>query len=362
MSVLQSLNAAMRAAANPEGRVDELYRLMSQPGYDWGQPSPNDFSLFLDTFADWVAAEHKKDASSAAARAAAIRYIKDSASIRPTFVFTGIDATVFGIQLAMRVRRPRSIDQDGSNLCGAVSALYTFAKQNPQGFTQFALDLFFRGQALFGQMEIQPSAQITQGYALRKSTIPWAVDYVILVSLRQCTFLTDKLHMGALRGADETTLPGQLGMWLKQAGYKGVEDHTFFGKNQQKAVRLFANQIKQPMHLENATGDAGARAGRRLYSETNLTEASRSLKQGKVIIVFADGEMGRALRDGVSQGMAARTKPTAIGDHHWMPVRKLDVIGTTVKIKVITWGKSYQGLFDLDAFLSRYNGYVSAMP
>ena len=107
----------------------------------------------------------------------------------------------------MRVRRPRSIDQDDTGLCGAVAVMYNFAKLQPNEFAQFALHLFFEGRAMFGDFEIVPSTKIKQNYRLRKNKIPWAIDYVILVSLRQCTFISDKLGIDGLRGADETTLP-----------------------------------------------------------------------------------------------------------------------------------------------------------
>jgi hypothetical protein len=363
MSIQTSMDEAFNEASNGYGdAIDRFYSKLEEPGYDFGQPTFQEFVNIMDTFADWVKNETKADkteATSRAYRAKVIRHIKEYLTQKSaTVAFLHIDPAVFGIQLAMRVRRPRSIDQGNTSLCGAVSVLYSLAKREPMQFAQFALDLYVKGHALFGQLEIEPSLKTRQYYPLRRTKIPWAVDYVTLVSLRHCTFVTDKFHVGFLRGADETTLPGQIGSWLKQAGYSDVEDHTFFTKSQAKAVKTFSAKIGQPMHMGGSDGDALAKADRKNYALLNLGLAQQALHDGKIVIMFSDGELGRMAR---GDDFKTRTAPTKLGDHHWMAVRKID-LGADVTFKVITWGTSYTATLSLDHLVPRYNGFICAKP
>jgi hypothetical protein len=363
MNIQAAMDQALLEANSPGDAVDKFYIRLQEPGFDWGNPDAQEFDYVMSTFAKWVMSEKKKVNDGPTApivRAKIIGFIQEYVKSRPTAAFLHIHPAVFGIQLAMRVRRPRTIDQDGSCLCGAVAVMYNMAKLQPMEFAQFALDLFFKGHAMFGAMEIEPSNEIKQNYRLRKNNIRWGVDYVTLVSLRQCTFLSDKLKLGVLRGADETTLPGQMGAWLMEAGYRNVEDHTFFAKNQRKLVKTFAAKIGQPVHLDGADGDAQAKADRKQYASQNLDQASRALRNGKIVVLFSDGEIGEMLK---GNAVKNRTAPTSLGSHHWMAMRKITIFGDTmVKLKAITWGHSYQGTLQMDQFIPRYNGFISAEP
>ena len=351
---------------SPKECLNMFYETLESPDYQFEPINAKDFGFVMDRIADWVVNEAKvikNPLHSPEVRSSVVRFIKEYVSSRPTCAFPGIDPGTFGVQLALRVRRPRSVDQGGTGLCGAASVMYTFAKNQPADFARFALDLFFNGDANFRGLEITPSMKIRQSYPLRKAKMRWAVDYVTLVSLRQCTFLTDKFHVGALRGADETTLPGQLANWLKQAGYTNVEDHTFFGKNQVKLVKAFAAQIGQSMHAPGAVADQAAKTNRLQHAQQSLTKASQALSDGKIVILFSDGALGDNLKAGTADALAARSGPTEIGHHHWMTLRKLDILGTNaVNIAVITWTGKFQGLMKLDALVSQYNGYICADP
>lgn len=347
-------------------KVDALYEELTQTGIEWEDPTAADFLHAMSRFAYWVAREIKKakpdDVTSPAKRAEIINGITKYIQSMPTMVFCGIHPAVFGFQLAMRVRRPRTIHQYGSNLCGPVSVLYSFAKTQPDRYAQFALDLFFKGKARFGGLDVEPSSHIRVGYPQRKADIPFAVDYVTLVSLRQCT-LGSKFGVEKFSSAaDETTLPGKIGEWLRDAGYSNVQDYTFFTKKQHAPVKAFATAIGQPMHLQGATGPTLDK-DRKTHALASLQQAATAVSNGKLVILFTDGEVAKALSKNISATLAARDSATSIGHHHWMAVRKLQLFGDTfVKVKVITWGTSYTGRFDTDAFVSRYNGYLSADP
>jgi hypothetical protein len=229
-------------------------------------------------------------------------------------------------------------------------------------FTQFVLNIFFKGQAILGNVEVSPTDKIRNSYHLRRNKIPWAIDYVTLVSIRQCSFFADAPGLKGLRGADETTLPGQLAGWLRDAGYSNVQDHTFFGKNQQKAVNKFGGMIHQPMHLGHSTADAAVQQDRMQHAKQSLHSASQALTNGNLVLFFGDGQIADALQNKRSGSVLPRATPTGLGKHHWITIRKIDIIGSAVRIKAFTWGNVYEGAFDIESFLSRYNGYISAEP
>lgn len=366
MKLIEVINKIDFAGYATSGeKVDALYEELTDPKLSWEDPTPADFIHAMTRFSYWVAREIKSGSpdgvNSPKKRAEIIDGIAKYIESKPTVAFFGIHPGIFGFQLAMRVRRPRTIQQYGSNLCGPVSVLYTVAKTQPEMYAKFALDLFFEGKAMFGGIEVEPSSHIKVGYPLKKAAIPFAVDYVTLVSLRQCT-LGNKVGVEMISAADETTLPGKIGQWFRDAGYKQVEDHTFFTKKQAAAVRAFAGMIGQPMNLAGATGPRLDK-DRREHAFQSLKQASKAVSNGKLVIIFTDGEVAGALQTGNSAGLSSRSSATSIGHHHWMAVRKLELFGDTfVKVKVITWGTSYSGRFGTDAFISRYNGYICADP
>jgi hypothetical protein len=363
---MDELNYLLDNVADFNQFVDELFDRLSQRGFDWGEPNARDFALFLNSFATNIQYETKKvtdGVTSPQQRAEVIRHIRERVeTYHQQPVFAGINKYVFAMQLAMRVRRPRTFDQGNTGLCGAVAAMYLFAKTRPIEFIHMALDLFFTGRALFGSMEIQPSDVIRNGYRLRRTKIRWAFDYVVLVSLRQCTFFSDQSGLGFLRTGDETAMPGQMAQWLAEAGYSNVEDHTFFGKNQIQLVRKFAKTINQPVYGWNNTAGEDARTDRQNHLIRSLSDAINALRDGKLVILFSDGKIADFLQEGDSINMTARTGPVGLGKHHWTVVRKLHLVGGKVRIKVITWGTSHEGDFNIAAFTSRYSGYISADP
>ena len=365
MGIRQAILQVMNDHTDVNEYFDALFDSLSDDGFVWGQPDKGEFNYAMNQLASWCSSEKKlgvQGRTTAQSRSDLIKQIKEKVTAYPQVSFAGIYPTVYAIQLALRVRRPRCIDQGDTALCGAVAAVYLFAKNNPSEFVQFALDLFFKGVGKFGGLTVEPSSSIRSNYRLRRNKIPWAFDYVVLVSLRQCTFMSDRIGVGALRGADETTLPGEVSRWLTESGYDNVEDHTFFGKNQQGVVKQFSKFIGQSMHLPGSTSGRAVRTDRLGHAAQSLNAAEMAIANGKLVILFADGKIAQSLKDGNSDLMNAGKGPVALGHHHWTTVRRLSVQSNSVFIKVVTWGATYSGSFSLDAFLSRYGGYIAADP
>ena len=364
MYLRRMLNTVNEDHVHAGDAMDALFEQFTDPGFVWDEPDPQDFRDFLKLFAKLIRAETKTGQGLVwqEMRAKAVEYIRATITPGMTHGFHHITPMMFGVQLALRVRRPSTIDQGDTCLCGAASVVYAFAKENPLGFTQFALELYLNGSGLFKTLVVQASPAILGNYLLRKNKIPWAVDYVTLVSLRQCSFFADVRGIKLLRPADETTMPGQLAEWLRQAGYDAVEDHTFFGKNQYKPVSMFAAVAKQPLHFGQHTGKADVNQDRLGLARTSLQNAIHDLRLGKLILMFGDGEIAEAMKNAESHTLQERQSPTGIGKHHWMTIRKLELGVQRVSLRAFTWGRTYDATFDMASFLSRYNGFISATP
>jgi hypothetical protein len=328
--------------------------------WKWGVPEAEETADFLETFAAWVNGELKKDGSGPKrlgdARARAIAsintYLWKRGGRKPAF--WGVAPEFFAVELAVRVRRPRTIDQGQTGMCGPAALLYAYAQTEPENFAMFALDLFFKGSGMFKNMPVQPSEAIKQGYEQRKQFITYPVDYVLMCSLRQCTFDSSQL----LQKRNETTLPGQIGAWLQSAGYDQIQAETFFNMGWVKSglVHAFASQIGQPVH-HGHTDQAHS------YDDAlaNLGRAAAALSAGKFVLLFGDGELAEYAKGDIGH-LKRRDEWAGLGDHHWVAVRKLAVTHHDVTLRVFTWQNTFDKTIALADFIPRYNGYIAARP
>jgi len=327
----------------------------------WSVPTAKEREEFFALLTQWMASELKKDLSavkaSADARIKVIKQINESCNTYGRAAFADIDPNYFAVELALRVRMPRLIDQGQTGLCGAASVMYSFAKVQPAQYAKFALGLFFRGKGKFNNTEIEPSETIKAGYSSRYQFMDCPIDYVTLVSLRACSL--HAIATGPLRAADETTMPGQVGQWLERAGYKGVESDTFFNANwiEKIAINQLASTLEQPIHHGGAperTLDMDAMC-------RNLQKAADALAAGKFVILFTDIELSKYL-SGEQPMLAPRTSSTSLTKHHFVAARRLRLTANDVTVRLITWANAYDKTIPLSSFLPRYNGYIAAQP
>ena len=175
MSLREVRNTIAGLGLSAEESVDKVYEEIGY-WFDWGAAlTETEFKLFMNWFRSLVAAEQKKDmagVTSPTSRADLIKYIMETVVAKPQGRYAGIEKFAFGVQLALRTRRPRTVNQSSSCLCGPASFIFNFAKTQPQQYVQFALDLFFNGHALLGSMEIEPNTKVLANYPLRERRFP----------------------------------------------------------------------------------------------------------------------------------------------------------------------------------------------
>ncbi len=328
------------------------------------QPDDLELPLFLEWFGDVVARETRKNSidlkTLGAPRVESINGVREWAlgkKAAKSAHFVNVSAPRFAFQLALRLRKPSSIEQGSTALCGAVAILYSLAKLSPAAFTKIAIDLFNSGKAKLNLLPLDPSPSVLHGFAGQH--ILCEVDYVLLTSLRQCS---DVSSLGAPTNVvNETLTAGTMCTMLRNAQYKNVMDHTFIDAPSFVvwAAEKTLGQIIFDTNRATTVSDPSDKS-QKLKS---LEQACKELGAGRVVMIMGHTQIAELLKKG-QDGFTSLTLNalTRTLNRHWVAVRKLGVVGTTVELRVISWGQRYQGKIKLDDFLALYEGYVSAEP
>jgi hypothetical protein len=306
-------------------------------------------------FINWMIAKIGTETAKARSRDRidALEIIKDfNATLGPK-AFPKVDRFKFAFQVALRIREPKFINQDGMNLCGPNSLLIQYAKDTPVGFALLARSLYETGKGYLDKLEIEPGPEIRGGYS---EDIAEA-DYVLMGSLRNSAAVL--LGDGIIRNIALLTKPGMLCEWLTKAGYSDVEDHTYF------AVPFYV----QPINLITQSSLHGPRPAHLLQGENSLALLQQKLAARHYVVMNAEADLSNLLlcspRTLTDQRFTPSTPgPSSAMSTHWTWVKSLQIQGAshpkTVDIKFYTWGKSCSiNGAPLDEFINRYVGFVS---
>lgn len=149
--------------------------------------------------------------------------INTFANRRVPGAFPNVSRKQLAADLLARARNPSAISQGPTWMCGPAAFMYSFARDNPQKYVQFVTDLYERGVARAGEMEVKPSERfrnepITPG-------IPVA-DWVALGSLRDSENYFFSYHSGFWEHQAGGTSASSVASWLRRAGYRDVQDYT----------------------------------------------------------------------------------------------------------------------------------------
>jgi hypothetical protein len=252
-----------------------------------------------------------------------------------TTFFPKLSRNEVGVGLLARVANPGIIRQGYSSLCGPVALLFNVASDSPAGYAKFAIDLFEKGQAKIGRLEIKPGSD-ARNYlppefvtvdGKRKQVNVHQADWLTMASIRDSeNFLLDYDSVeDEVAGA---TTAGGLAQWFRLAGYRDVADHT-------------------------SLIDHGS------ITYKTIEQANSLLDKGHRVVLMINGQLLDA---------AEQTTAGTILDRHWVVLRKpIDRSGGNIKATVFTWGegeyKIPQGapLSESD-FFKNFFGFVSAKP
>jgi hypothetical protein len=277
--------------------------------------------------------------------------------------FPHINPFRFAIELALRVRRPRAINQQRTVLCGAAGIMSAYFKTDPKRAAQFALDLVESGSGHLRQYLIKPQGRVKDAPPPTQFEMA-PVDWVLLASLRyHFEPLAELVGLFSAQDADplrQLTKPGLLYAMLRNMGYRTVTDRTFGLNTFSKATRVASAITRYGMHGQSE----------RTRGATNLQLAETDVNAGRLVFLWSFGELTshtpvrvKGIDYPDATGTPAR-EFDAIGFPalHWTLVRKLSASGTEVKIRHYSWGDAREATFPKDEFLSVYQGYVMADP
>ena len=261
---------------------------------------------------------------------------------RPVSALTGIDPYRYLFLLAMRIRRPRVIDQGSVGFCGPATLLTDLAKREPRTYAKFAIDLLLTRRATWNGLGVVLEADDARDWQARRAQ---QLDFVTMLALRKRAEIA--LAGGRSGGIDldldnpdsHATTPGQMKCLLEAAGYHQVKDQTV-------SRRTFA-VARSPTQLD--------------VLERQLTTCAAALAGGNIVIMLVHPDVARKAKN---PGAAWSVDPRVAALHllHWINVKSLNVLGGNVTIKIVTWRWSGTVIWRVTDFLPRYFGYMVAQP
>lgn len=236
--------------------------------------------------------------------------------------FAKLDRNRVGIDLLLRVANPNIINQRMAGLCGPVSFLYSLAFDSPATYAQFGIDLFEKGKARIGRMEIEPSSDC-------RSYLPPSPmshgEWLTAGSLRDSeNFLLD--YDGVDRNFSGGATNGEVSRWFSKAGYTDVQAED----------NIVMSRAASDIALVNKLYNDGYRIMLRINSK---------------------------LLDPKKQGDSSWR-----GNHFVILRSPIILTGQEVRLTVYTWGS---GQWNIPApnttmtpagFLEHWYGYVAAKP
>jgi hypothetical protein len=225
----------------------------------------------------------------------------------------------FCSDLRQRVMDPSGIQQGTAGLCGPASMLFALADRDPLGYVKFIIDLYEKGEACLGKLQVKPSK------ALLAAPIPAGVpdvDWIPMAALRNSEnaffdYVKDTNYFAGM------TLPHEMAAWFKALGYQDVVEHC----------RVFGNK-----------------------GWFNAHRASEHRRKGYNVTLLVNAKLM----------YAAQMKFDSLVPNHWVGLTsEIRLQSDRVSLEVFSWGqRRYQipeyGTLEKADFLDNYYGFVAA--
>lgn len=304
---------------------------LDPPGVDAVQP-------LLQAFEAAIQQEAKPKSP---ARAAAIgRLIRFSANPRAFKGHYRRRTARFVLEVALRVREPKLVDQMGAGICGQNSMVIAWVKNDPDDYVKRALQLFKHGETTFYGKRIKAPA----GRSLR--------------DLKPMAFVADRLVLGAIAKAALYDL-----------------DDKLFGVSGTSGPAL--RRILREIGCTQITYRLRSEMGRRPFGLADLQTLAQQFATDRVVIMSYNSAFGvtayRHREDNLGPHQSrwaanAETFDMQIAHRggrkadHWSLVDRFEILGDRVRIKFYTWGDRSDIVVPQAAFLECYGGYVAGDP
>jgi hypothetical protein len=125
--------------------------------------------------------------------------------------------------LTARVKQPWLINQSAASLCGPAAFMYCIAKDAPNLYVKYVIDLYVSGRGSINNLHVEPSEDCRKGTIVSGTSSIALVNWIALASLRDSeNSLFD--YQSVTDQASGITLPGILAKWFKLSGYCNVNN------------------------------------------------------------------------------------------------------------------------------------------
>lgn len=234
--------------------------------------------------------------------------------------FPRLDRDRVGIDLLYRVANPNVINQGNAGLCGPVGFLYSVAFDSPGVYAKYAIDLFERGRAKIGRIEVEPSSDcrnylpqhpVSQGEWLTAGSLRDSENFLLDYD--------DVERSGSTRASE-------IARWMSKAGYTDIRSDD----------NLFSSRDSSDIQMINGLYNKGYRVILRVNSKVLKPETQ-------------------------SEGSWR-------GNHFVVLRSPITVTGNEVKVTVYTWGWGQWNIpgpgtkMSPAGFREHWYGYVAAKP
>lgn len=223
--------------------------------------------------------------------------------------------------LDVRIDKPEKVNQGYSSLCGPSALVYQVARDQPEAYAQFAVDLYEKGRGRIGKLSVEPGSDC-RNYNLPASSGMEAVDWLTLASIRDSENFFFDYQSYKDTGAG-ITMPGDMEDWMKAAGYQDIVEETnvYFCKDRE-----------------------------------NAQKASDLFKKGYKVSLFIAAKM--------LQAKGKKKKFGSVTPDHWVVLEStIKLTKKAVQLKIFTWGEHrlvpQKGTLTQDDFLDNYYGFIA---
>ena len=155
---------------------------------------------------------------------AAIALVQKFATRTGTAAFSGlgVSRSAFAMDLMDHINSPSLIHQRNTSLCGPAAFLYSLLQKTPETYAQFVIDLYEKGHAKIGGLEVKPGSDC-KGFSVpsggssgpsKLRRVISAVDWVSLASLRDSSNVFLDYDSPSVE-AGGITMPSGLAGWFK---------------------------------------------------------------------------------------------------------------------------------------------------
>ena len=273
---------------------------------------------------------------------AAVKLVKQFEARASSGVFSGIVSKDVADALTERLGSAVKIDQDQTSLCGPAVVMFNLTRDDPLKYAQFVIDLFERGRAQFGNLDITVHDHLKQ-YVPPPRMINVA-DWIALASLRDSRQFFLRHYKSVKDDLAAMTYPGAIVEWFQKAGYPVVLNETH--------LTVPGGSTRAYYELSRVMGTGDRRRGSDPPKpEINARKASDLHKQGYMVCLLIHSNM-------LEIGKQRKASPWA---NHWIVlISPVKFYGTYVECTVYSWGAEYYVALPNEDFAKNYYGFVAA--